>query len=246
MSRDRATGEPPLAVGQSVMLPSIPTRATELVNLIETRIDAEGLPPGTHLGTKNHLKKSSGMARATVNEAVRILCDRGFVEVRPGPGGGLFVATSSPTVRLGRLFLSAGEHATHIGEVIVVRDHLEPAILKDATLHRTSTDIRELTEHLKQLELNKNSAGAFMDAVWALHERIAQISPNVFLRTSYLGLMQHIREGVIHVERTADSDGGYIERRIAAHRSLVDAIISHDEGRVPEAIRVHRISETSP
>lgn len=229
--------------GRDGSRPSLPTRAAELVNTIEARIQFEHLSPGTHLGTKEDLRKFSGVARATVNEAVRILCDRGQVEARPGPRGGIFVATSNPMVKLGRLFLSVGDQATHIGEVIAVRDHLEQLVLSEATLHRTTGDIRELKSCLRKLATNRHAPGDFMDAVWTLHERIAAISPNALLRITYLGLMQSIRESVTAVERTPDSNNNYIDKRIAAHELLVDTVISNDLDRVADAIRAHWIPE---
>ena len=39
------------------------------------------------------------MARASVSEALRLLVDRGVVDVRPGRGGGVFVDPCEPQPR---------------------------------------------------------------------------------------------------------------------------------------------------
>ncbi|GAB3043204.1 FadR/GntR family transcriptional regulator [Sediminivirga luteola] len=227
---------------QGYALPGLTTRASELVTLIEAKIEDEGLQPGAHLGTKEDLRKLSGMARATVNEAVRLLCDRGRVEMRPGPGGGIFVAAPTPMVQLGRLFLSVGDQATHTSQVAAVRDHLESMIVEEAVRHRSAEDLRDLDSCLERIKAQRE-AKEFLSAVWTLHERIAVITPNAVLRTTYLGLMQGIRTGVTAVERTTDSDREYFDKRIAAHEALVEAIRSGDPEAVPEAIRIHHATE---
>src|SRR5439155_1243423 len=57
--------------------------------------------PGTRLGTKEEMRQRCGVSVGTFNDALRLLQTRELITVRPGPGGGLFVADRTPTVRLG-------------------------------------------------------------------------------------------------------------------------------------------------
>ncbi|MEV7391540.1 MULTISPECIES: GntR family transcriptional regulator [unclassified Streptomyces] len=84
------------------------TRADAPATGIEERIQAGRLTPGDLFGTMDSLRAESGFARSTVSEAVRPLSDRGILEVRPGRGGGLFVAASNPVVRLRHMLRSKG------------------------------------------------------------------------------------------------------------------------------------------
>ncbi len=60
---------------------------------IEAEISARALKPGDRLGTKQELRQQYRVASATLNEAILVLCGKGTLEARPGPGGGIFVAT---------------------------------------------------------------------------------------------------------------------------------------------------------
>lgn len=216
------------------------TRAEALVEAIEERIERERLGPGARLGTKEDLRAESGFARATVNEAVRLLESRGRVAVKPGRGGGLYVAAASPIVRLRQTLLTVGGAASTVADAIAMRDALEPLVATDAARHRTRRDITALRTGLKSLERATSSTDAFMRANWALHERIAQITPNQMLQGVYLGLTRCIADHAI----SADSDDPahrtqHLRRRLAVHDELVEAIASGDVERTKTAVERH-------
>src|ERR1700691_4392461 len=83
-------------------LPVSRSRAEDVVVYVEGAIDERGLRPGDHIGTRADLRDETGVARATINEAIRLLQERQRIVLRPGPGGGLFVAATDPVVRLRR------------------------------------------------------------------------------------------------------------------------------------------------
>src|SRR4051794_41964096 len=96
-----------MAVDPSSLLASRVPRAEAVARDLEAQILGGGLAPGERLGTKEDLRRRFGVAVATVNEAVRLLEMRGLTEVRPGPGGGVFVATSGTRVAVKRSGLEA-------------------------------------------------------------------------------------------------------------------------------------------
>ena len=69
------------------------SRAEALAREVEEEIAAGILSTGDRLGTKDDLRLRFNVAVATVNEAIKLLDARGLVEARPGPGGGVFVAS---------------------------------------------------------------------------------------------------------------------------------------------------------
>ena len=100
----------------------------------------------------NRFGGETGFAYSTVSEAVRLLRDRGVLEIRQGRGGGLFVAEKSPAVRLRHTLLSVSEGASVVADAIELRDHLEILIDTAAARHRSRADIADLGAHLKRME----------------------------------------------------------------------------------------------
>jgi DNA-binding FadR family transcriptional regulator len=218
------------------------TRAEKLVESIEALIDERRLVPGARLGTKEDFRQQSGFARATVNEAVRLLEDRGRIAVRPGRGGGLYVAEVSPIVRLRRTLLTAGESAPTVAEALAVREALELPVALDAARYRTLADVKDLRRFLARLEKATASTDSFMRANWALHERIAEITPNRMLKEIYVGLTRCIEE----LSTCADSAdpsrrAEHMQARLAVHLELVEAIGAGDLGRTETAIVRHAV-----
>ena len=128
------------------------TRAELLATQLEARIANGEFGPGDMIGTMDELKQQSGYARSTVAEAIRLLTDRGAAEVRPGRGGGVYVAADGdPVVRIGRTLLTISGQPSAVADAIAVRKALEPLIVMDATRHRDEADIRELRSILQEL-----------------------------------------------------------------------------------------------
>ena len=72
------------------------SRAEQLADTLLQHIRQAGLGPGDRLGTLDEIRAEVGFARTTVSEAVRLLRERGAIEIRPGRGGGLFIAAETP------------------------------------------------------------------------------------------------------------------------------------------------------
>src|SRR5437764_11741565 len=59
---------------------------------IRRRILDERLRPGERLGSQDEVIDEMGLSRASAREALLLLQHHGFVDTRPGPAGGVYVA----------------------------------------------------------------------------------------------------------------------------------------------------------
>lgn len=221
------------------MVTSAQTRAEALAANIAQMIIDRGLKAGDWVGTMDELREQTGFARSTVSEAVRLLADRGNIEIRPGRGGGLFVANLSPVVRLRHTLLTVREQPTTVADAIAVRDALESLVDTDAARHRRAEDIVALRTLLTQLKNATNDVDTFMRANWALHERIAEITANHMARAVYLSMTACIKDLSAHADSETSADGPYYEHRVAIHTELVEAIIAGDVPRTIKAVEQH-------
>ncbi|WSY19041.1 FCD domain-containing protein (plasmid) [Embleya sp. NBC_00896] len=203
--------------------------------------------PGARLGTKDELRGMCGVSVGTFNEALRLLQSRGLVTVRPGPGGGLFVAEQSPMVRLGNSVLALDADQTDVADAIRIRDSLEPLLIEDALWHGSPADIADLRGELAVMEraVEAEDPHAFAYANWHLHARIAAISPNPLLRSLYGSLLEIIESHTLSVLPAREQPlQEYIRERHTLHVEIVDALESRDRDRAIELIRAHNTTMT--
>lgn len=210
---------------------------------------AEAARAGDRLGSKEDLRAQCAVSVGTFNEAVRIAQSRGVVTVRPGPGGGVFVATQSPMVRLGNSVLALDAGQTSVAEAIRIRDVLDPLLIEDALWHASPADIAELREILGDMALavDQHDPIGFIHANWSLHARVAAVSPNAMLRSLYVNLLDLIESHTLAVLPASEQPlPEYIADRHALHTAIIDALDDRDRHRALRLIAEHNTSNALP
>jgi GntR family transcriptional regulator, transcriptional repressor for pyruvate dehydrogenase complex len=223
------------ASNQSILQHSRLSRAEALAREIEEEISAGVLNTGDRLGTKDDLRQRFNVAVATVNEAVKLLDTRGMVEARPGPGGGVFVASPATRMRSGAMFMGFEWTEASMADYHEVRNALEPIIYHHAARHRSEADIRALRSILANMAAHLDQPRAYARYNTAFHRRIAKLSPNAPLRSMYVTLLDFF-ENDLAVENLPDA---VHPDNIDVHRQLVDAIEQGDMAELELAIRRH-------
>ncbi|MYM20647.1 FCD domain-containing protein [Brevibacterium sp. 5221] len=212
------------------------SRAEQLADAIRSAIGERGLGAGDFFGTLESIREQTGLARTTVGEAVKLLRDRGVLVVRPGRRGGLFVARTTPLVRLRHTLMDVDEDPSTIADAIELRESLEELIAVRAAAHRTDEDVRALRELLAHMEAAA-TWDDFMHGNWELHRRIALICPNLMARTVYESTLGFLTGG--RARQAGDVAADYWEARLDVHRRLVTAIATGDSGAVRAAVAAH-------
>ena len=224
---------------QSALPGSRLSRAEALARAIEEEISAGVLNTGDRLGTKEDLRLRFNVAVATVNEAIKLLDTRGLIEARPGPGGGVFVASPASRRRGGPMIMGFEWAQSDLDDYNEVRALLEPLIYRHAARHRTEADIRALRSTVASMAAHLDEPRAYARDNTAFHRRVARLSPNAPLRSFYVTLLDfyendpaesHDLPEVLHPDN-AD-----------VHRRLVDAIEDGDPAVLDAAIRGHDAS----
>ena len=216
------------------------SRAEELAAALEQSLENNGLRPGDLVGTLHQIREETGFARSTVSEAVRLLRERGLLEIRPGRGGGLFVAEPNPIIRLRHTLLSAGPSSPSVKDAIQLREELEEFIGLEAAKYRSEDDIKQLRTDLKDMKKSLGDWNSFMQLNWKLHEHIAEICPNEMAKAVYCSTLGYLAQtSSPRIADTPDEAPAYRLHRYQIHENLVNAIAQADENAIRAAVLEH-------
>lgn len=214
------------------------SRAHDVADYL-TKIISSTLAPGDRLGTKDRIRQLTGVSVSTVNEATRLLEERGVISMRPGPNGGIFAASPPPVVKVGQLLVTVRDDPERYSEAAAVRDALEPLIVSDAVQVRSEADIADLHRLLQLMSESESEVDRFLRADLALHERIAEISSRHLVTNIYLmvlGVQIEQLESTVVDELPPLS---HTHERLLIHQALVDGIAEQNLDMALTAVRQH-------
>ncbi len=213
------------------------SRAAVLADQIESAIVGGAIPAGSRLGTKEDLRRQYDVAYGTLNEALRILQQRGYVTSRTGPGGGLFASAPNASLRLSHLILGFHEGGT-LGDCAVVRQALEGPVALDAARSRTPADIGDLEAIVDRMAATIDDPRRYLLENWQLHRRISDVCRNRVLGNLYRTLLD-ANETELRDVSPGPQFARTVHDNLEVHRELVAAIAAGSEERTRRAIRAH-------
>lgn len=215
------------------------SRAQQVAGQIEDDLLARGVPVGTALGRRADIMREHGISPTVMNEVLRILRDRGLIDVRPGPRGGIFVASQPPQVRLGALDLWFSGSGVDPLELFEARNYLEDILTRVAADRAAPEDLRDMDWAVDEMRRSASDARAYLDANVRLHRAIARASRVTVLADMYEAIATLLTGSLARAVIVEGSEG-ITEHNIAVHRELVAAIRHRDHEALDKAIRLHR------
>lgn len=208
--------------------------AAEVADRIALRV--REVPPQTRLGTKADLRRQTGVAAATLNEALRMLQARGLVSLRTGPKGGVFTERPDPYVRMGHAMLWVADGRVDLPDAVAVRHALDALTVVEAAQHRTAADLERLRARMQVVRESAHDDLALARAIWDFHRAIYRSGENTILSSVCLGVIDIIAEQVRDVSPKSPE---HRRARVVVHQALLDAIESQDLRACAEASREH-------
>jgi DNA-binding FadR family transcriptional regulator len=155
----------------------------DVVDQIQEAILGGALKPGDMLPPERELKETFAISRGTLREALRVLEQKGLIEIRLGVNGGAVVQAEDTIgqfsdsldllIRLQKISLS------HLAEF---REDIEGNVGSLAALRASEQDIRELETLLEAAgpHVAKGAAGwvDFLEVDRQVHQELARITGN--------------------------------------------------------------------
>ena len=206
---------------------NVPKAADVLAGVLREKILGGDLDEGTDLPNERDLCIQSGLSRASVREALRILEGEGLILTRVGRNGGSAVVrpTSAGIERSVEIFIRG--QGIRLEAVLETRAAIEPPSARFAAMHRTDADVEEIEKCQARLEQASEAGNveAYIRANLDWHVQVVRASHNELLMAFISAVSQS-------VYLATDLDGfNSVEVRntvIHAHRRVMDAIKARD------------------
>lgn len=205
---------------------------------VEEEILSARLPVGAHLGRRAEFMGRFGISPMIMSETLRILRSRGLVTVRPGTGGGIFVATLPPQVRLGGMDLWFTDYGPHPRDLFEARVHLEAQLTPVAFDRATADDVTAMRAALEEMNRARD-ARAFLEAVMTLHRALVSAARVPVLDAMHQTVIALLRSTL---SRATFIDGHepLLQHSLEVHRGLVDAIASQNRPAFAKVMVLHQ------
>jgi DNA-binding FadR family transcriptional regulator len=203
----------------------------QVVAELERTIAEEFPEPGTRLPKEAELADRFRVSRIVIREAMKILEDRGVVEVRAGRG----TTTVAPTpervkAALLRLFRDQPiPTLTEMEHMLELREVLEETVAGLAAVRATEEDLRRISAALSEMAATGSSAEETIEADLRFHLAVAGASHNRFFEM-VLDPLTHV-----FVQQIKLTDSYTVG--VDLHRAVYDRIAKGDPVAARQAVR---------
>ena len=208
----------------------------QVAEQIEKRILDGELRSGDRLPTERELAEQFHVSRTAVREAMKILAQKGLVDMRPGRG--TIVIDGAPRAMQHSIGLAMKLKLGEVGgsdNLVEVREILETEIAALAATRATEREIAAMREAVKVMDEHLNDADAYISADNNFHEALAQGTQNtliLILVNSIVNLLSEQRKQIFEVE-------GGPQRGQIHHKRILESITRRDPEAARAAMRAH-------
>lgn len=210
----------------------------DVVEQIQEAIFAGRLETGQTLPAERELKAMFNISRGTLREALRVLEQKGLIEIKLGVGGGSVVRavdTEQISESLGLLIRSQKVSLNHLAQF---REDVEGIIAAHAAQWHGQEDITKLknllTKALACVERGRSQRDAFINIDKQIHMTLAEITGNPI----YISVLHSIHDNIHrYYDRFLSMEKPELEEN---YQDLCDIFEAVESGRVEQARELAR------
>jgi GntR family transcriptional repressor for pyruvate dehydrogenase complex len=204
-----------------------------VVDQLQNLIVSEKLQPGDKLLPERELAQRFGVSRTAVRDAIRVLSERGLVDVRPGAGT-FVIQEISDTVAESMGLLFQIEKSSHKA-LHEVREILEVEMAGLAAERATESDVEKIEKAFEKMQSNVNDPARFIEADLVFHLAIAEATHNrifLLLLNPIIDLLQKSRRMIVVVPEGP-------ARAMEHHRQVTESIRRKAKVQARQAMSQH-------
>ena len=209
----------------------------QVLDALVERIVAGEFPVGASLPSEAELCELYNVSRSSVREALRVLAEKGMIEVRHGLGTRVNPLDRwffmDPLVLNARRRISVMEPI--INEMHEAREIFECEIAALAADRATPAEHERLNAAIQDMQSSLDDPKAFAEATFAFHRALIVATGNLVL----LRIAAPIRELLEYTIGLSNSLPGALKRTLDDHTAIYRAVSAHDRNAASQAMRDH-------
>ncbi|MGD8991725.1 MAG: FadR/GntR family transcriptional regulator [Desulfobacterales bacterium] len=210
----------------------------DVVAQIEDAIIDGRLKSGDTLPSERQLKDMFNISRGTLREALRVLEQKGLIEIKLGVGGGSVVKDLNADQVSEGLALLIRSQKVSLNHLAEFREDVEGSVAARAAANRSPTDINNLTELLNEARKCVQAGSSQRDAFIDVDKRIHMILARVAANPIYISVLHSVHE---NIHRYYDEFLFMDKRELQEnYRDLCDLVQAVDRGQADRARRLAR------
>ncbi|HEY1727561.1 MAG TPA: FadR/GntR family transcriptional regulator [Candidatus Baltobacteraceae bacterium] len=209
----------------------------QVLNALVESIVAEKFASGESLPSEAEMCEVYGVSRSSVREALRVLAEKGLIEVRHGLG--TRVNPPEQWDFMDPLVLSTrrknGAMAPIFDDLHEARKIVECEVAALAAERASNDDTARLARRLEELRESLGDAVAFADAAFAFHRVLFEATRNRVL----LRMAAPIREVLAYTIQVASTTPGALETGLLERETIYRAVVAADSTAARNAMSAH-------
>jgi DNA-binding FadR family transcriptional regulator len=211
----------------------------DVVDQIQDAILQGELAPGEKLPPERELKEMFSISRGTLREALRVLEEKGLIDIQLGVGGGAIVQAVTPEVMVDGLSLMIRGLRIPLAHLQEFRTDIESKIAQLAAERATPANIDELREILKEAKdaLDQQPGWeAYVAADAKFHMTLARISGNAVYEYIQTGIHENINR---YYAEYLEHEESVLREHYKDLRAITDAVATGDAEQACAVMQLH-------
>jgi GntR family transcriptional repressor for pyruvate dehydrogenase complex len=207
----------------------------EVARQIEEAIIADEHRPGEQLPSERELIERFAVSRAVIRESLKVLSEKGLIEVKPGKGAFVREPESGTASGALKLFLRRQRDDRFSQNLVEVREMIEEQAASLAATRASEEDVKKLEAALAEMEAEKENSERFARGDLRFHLLLAEATHNELFTI----LLHPVTELLLDVMAELSSEPSAPDQAIWHHRQILQHVKRGEAERARQAMHAH-------
>jgi len=212
-----------------------PRMYEEVARQIEEAILADLHRPGEQLPSERELIERFAVSRAVIRESLKVLAEKGLIEVKPGKGAFVREPESASASGALRLFLRRRRDDRFSQNLVEVREMIEEQAASLAATRATEEDVKKIEAALAEMEAEKGNSERFARADLRFHLLLAEATHNELLTI----LLHPVTDLLLDVMTELSSSPTGPDQALWHHRQILRHVKRGEAEQARQAMHAH-------